>query len=172
MNLINRHIFLFGAILLLFSSCKVGQRYTAPKYNLPDQYRADSTYQDSAGALAYVNWRDFFRDSSLIKLIDAGLANNYDMRSAILNIQIANRQLTQAKAGYLPELDATIAGVGQEWRSKNYYAGPASKIYNGKEAKNNLFRTQSQYLTELNLSWEIDIWGKISAQKEEALANY
>jgi len=172
MQHINRYIFLFTAILLLFSSCKMGQRYTAPNYQLPDQFRADSTYQDSMETLAQVDWRNFFTDSSLVQLIDAGLANNYDMRSAILNIQIANRQLSQSKAGYLPQLDATLAGVGQEWRSKNYYAGPASKIYDGKDAKNNLFKTQSQYLTTLSLSWEIDIWGKISAQKEEALANF
>ncbi|MDH5827672.1 TolC family protein [Sphingobacterium faecium] len=172
MKNINRHICLLAAILLLFSACKVGQRYQAPNYNLPDNYRLDSNGTDTLENLAYVNWREFFTDSSLVKLIDAGLSNNYDMRTAILNIQIANRQLNQSKAGYLPELDATIAGIGQEWRSKNYYGGPASKIYEGKDAKNNLFKTQSQYLTTLNLSWEIDIWGKISSQKEEALANY
>ncbi|MBP3943952.1 TolC family protein [Sphingobacteriaceae bacterium WQ 2009] len=172
MKYISYPFFYLLALCSLLSACHVGKRYVAPDYHLPDQYRMDAEYKDSVGTLAYVNWREFFRDSSLINLIDAGLANNYDMRSALLTIQIANRQLSQAKAGFFPEVEARLAGVNQQWRSSEFYSSPASKIYDGKEANKDLFRYQSQYYTDINVSWEIDIWGKISSQKEQSLATF
>ena len=157
------------AVLVSLSACKVGKRYVQPELNLPESFRGDTlTYQQDTITFAQVSWRDFFNDPQLIALIDTALVNNYDMRTALKNIEIANRNLRQNKLEYLPSVDANIASVNRQFRSKDFYGGPSSGWYGNrdKEAPDNLFNYQSQFSSGLEFSWELDIWGRIANQQD------
>src|SRR5690606_21821496 len=105
------------AVLVSLSACKVGKRYVQPELNLPENFRGDTlTYQQDTIAFAQVSWRDFFNDPQLIALIDTALVNNYDMRTALKNIEIANRNLRQNKLEYLPSIEGNIATVNKQFR--------------------------------------------------------
>src|SRR5690606_3545874 len=109
-------------------------------------------------------WREFFTDSTLLTLIDSAITNNYDMRTALKNIDIANQSLRQARAAFFPEVEAQLGGVNQQWRSRDFYSNPSANWYDQPgegEAPENLYKYQSQYFSEINVSWELDIWGKI-----------
>lgn len=157
------------SLVVLVSSCKVGQKYVQPELNLSADFRGDWTSEETDSLLINsLPWREFFNDTVLIALIDSGLRNNYDMRTALKNIEIANLNLRANKAEYLPQIDANIATINQQFRSDDFYSSPSSKWYTekGKEAPSNLFKYQSQHATGLEFSWELDIWGRIAHQRD------
>lgn len=178
MRYFNHHILVIALIgALAISSCKVGRDYVRPETTLGDTFRGVTTpdsMTDSAN-IANIPWHDFFTDSMLMLLIDSAIINNFDMLTALKNIEIANQSLRQAKAAFLPEIDAQLGGTNQQWRSRDFYAAASSGWY-GREgqpdAPDNLFMYQSQYLSSIGMSWELDIWGKMRRQKEGALAEY
>ncbi|KGE15804.1 efflux transporter outer membrane subunit [Sphingobacterium deserti] len=172
-----RFVHLLYCIALIFaaSACKVGKPYQPPELGLPKEFRGDTiTYSADTIIFGHISWRDFFKDPQLLSLIDSGLANNYDMRTALKNIEIANRNLRQNRLEYLPSFDANIATVNRQYRSKDFYAGPSSKWYaqDGPEAPDKLFNYQSQFASGVEFSWELDIWGRIANQKDQLKAEF
>ncbi len=164
-----------GLCLLIAQGCKVGEKYTQPTLNLPDQFRGDTlSYFADTSSISNISWKDFFHDPTLKELIDSALVNNYDMKTALLNIEIASKQLRQNKYNYLPEVDATIGSMNKQWRSKDFGSGPSSKWYerHGTKASENMFTYLSQFGSEIGFSWEIDIWGKISNAKDQLNAEF
>lgn len=170
-----QRIYAFLAFSLSFGACKVGQDYQRPTTDLPPSYRSGDSLIDSPG-LADIPWREFFSDSALINLIDTALAHNYDLQVAVRNIQIANQYAKRSKAAFFPQVEADLAGVNQQRRSENFYSNPSSGWYGddgpGSNPPDVMFNYQSQYYSVLGTSWEIDIWGKLSRQKEAAIAEY
>lgn len=176
MQLRNITVFLFiGTLIVFVSSCKVGNKYRQPDLHLPENFRGtlDSDVQDAV-LISKLSWRDFFNDSALIALIDSGLAHNYDMRTALKNIEIANLNLRANKWAYLPQVDANIATINQQFRSEDFYSTPSSKWYSekGKDAPSHLFKYQSQHASGLEFSWELDIWGRIAQQEDMLKADW
>ncbi|MCC2600211.1 efflux transporter outer membrane subunit [Sphingobacterium sp. FBM7-1] len=170
-----KYLLYITTILISLSGCKVGKRYVQPKLNLPESFRGDTlTYQPDTITFPQVSWRDFFNDPQLIKLIDTALVNNYDMRTALKNIEIANRNLRQNKLEYLPSIDGNIATVNKQYRSRDFYSNPSSNWYskNGKEAPENLYAHQSQFSAGLEFSWELDIWGRIAHQQDALKSDF
>lgn len=170
------HLLYITMLLFAASACKVGKPYQQPELGLPKEFRGDTiTYREDTVIFGHISWRDFFNDPQLLSLIDSGLANNYDMRTALKNIEIANRNLRQNRLEYLPSLDGNIATVNRQYRSKDFYAGPSSKWY-GQEgteaAPDKLFNYQSQFATGVEFSWELDIWGRIANQKDQLKAEF
>ncbi|SKB58895.1 efflux transporter, outer membrane factor (OMF) lipoprotein, NodT family [Parapedobacter luteus] len=162
---------------LLASSCKLGRDYVRPDTGLTAAFRGADTLVGTADTanIADIPWYDFFTDSMMIMLIDSAIANNYDMQTALKNIEIANQSLRQSRAAFFPEVEAQLGGTNQQWRSRDFYSSPSSKWYgrDGQaEPPDNLFMYQSQYLSSISISWELDIWGKMRRQNESALAEY
>lgn len=178
MKIINWQIGALAVVCcLLISSCKVGRDYVRPETGVTDTFRGVNGTPSATDSvtIADIPWSDFFTDSMLMMLIDSGIANNYDMQAALKNIEIANQSLRQSRAAFLPEIEAQLGGTNHQWRSSDFYGGPSSGWYEqeGKgDAPKDLFMYQSQYLSSVGMSWEIDIWGKLRRQKERALAEY
>ncbi|TDS17151.1 efflux transporter outer membrane subunit [Sphingobacterium paludis] len=169
------HLVYCIALIAAASACKVGKPYQPPALGLPEEFRGDTiTYREDTVIFGHIPWRSFFNDPQLLSLIDSGLANNYDMRTALKNIEIANRNLRQNRLEYLPAFDANIATVNRQYRSRDFYAGPSSKWYTeeGGEAPNKLFNYQSQFASGIEFSWELDIWGRIANQKDQLKAEF
>lgn len=164
-----------AAMLIFAQSCKIGQKYNRPDLDVPEKFRGDFTNSDTDTiGMAQVHWRDFFKDSTLRVLIDTVLHNNNDIKTALLNLEIANRQLLQNKANYLPSVNMDIATANKQWRSSEFGSSPSSRWYerHQKDAPDDWFTYVSQFGTQLNFSWELDIWGKISHMNEQLLADY
>lgn len=170
-----RQLIYILAVLISLSACKVGKRYVQPDLNLPKSFRGDTlTYQQDTIIFAQISWRDFFNDPQLISLIDTALANNYDMRTALKNIEIANRNLRQNRLEYLPSLDGNLASLTKQYRSKHFYSNPSANWYaeRGEEAPDHLYNFQSQYNSGLEFSWEVDIWGRIAHRQDALKADF
>jgi len=175
MNIHSQYIWISVLILLTITGCKIGQPYQQPAIELQRHFRGDTLIQNANGkVLQQINWKDFFQDTLLIQLVEEGLKNNYDMRSALLNIRISNELVKYAKAGYLPDVDFEIGNMNYQWRSSDFRSAASAKWYadKGTTAPKDMFLLQSDNATRINFNWEADVWGKISYQNEKAAANF
>lgn len=146
-------------LLFLLASCKVGKDYQRSELNLPDKYREDESMMNRQDTIIYPV-REFFKNPELISLLDTALSKNSDLLIAVKNIDIANSVLGTTKLNYLPDLTAQINGSYSK-QSKN---SSAVQSEGAREAKD--------YSLSIGMIWDIDIWGKIRREKEEALASY
>jgi multidrug efflux system outer membrane protein len=154
------HIFII-ILLTVFASCRMGKNYQRPTVPLPESFNQTTTSSDT-NSIADITWRNFFTDPVLQELIDSGISRNYDLSYALRNISIAQSQVKQASWLWYPHLNAAV-GAQYNRYSDN---GPLG-VKNGALSNNS-----SDYLASVSMNWEIDIWGKISRQKEASMANY
>ncbi len=83
--------------------------------------------------------------------IEKALENNIDIRIALQQIDAAGAYLKQAKASYLPSVNAGFSAVHQQLPS------------NGQGAL--LGNSLNQFELSADLSWEADIWGRIKSNE-------
>jgi outer membrane protein, multidrug efflux system len=154
-------------LFTVFASCKLPSAINAPAMKL-----LPGTYNSSTDTVnvAKINWRTFFNDSNLNKLIDTAIKSNPEVMIALQEIEIA-RNNTSIKSSEL--LPSVMAGGGLSLEKVGRYtsqgAGDASaEITPGKIVPENL----TDMYFGLKTSWEIDIWGKLRSAKKAAFAKY
>jgi len=151
-------IILAPAILLSLQSCFVAKDYTRSSEVVKEEnFRTDMLPQDSV-TVAEVSWREMFTDPVLSAYIEEVLQNNIDIRIALQQIEAAQAYLKQGKAAYLPSINANASVAHQELPGNNQNLYGVSSI--------------EQYELTADLSWEADIWGKITSNKRALQASY
>lgn len=147
-------------VSLLLTSCMVSRKYVRPDLDMPEQYRnvKDSIIRTQDTLVHQPHY--FFKNKSLLQLLDSAFLKNSDLRLAVQNIALAEKTLNMVKLNYLPELNAQING-GYNKVSENSLAGQSGGQ-----------RETKDFNLSAGLNWEIDIWGKIKNEKKEALVNY
>lgn len=143
-----RHILMTMFAVCLLASCGTYRKYERPELVTEGLYQ-----QQSAGDttnIATLPWREMFTDSCLQSLIGQALESNTDLRVAKLKVDEAQAVVQRAKLSYLPGVNLNAEG------SVSRYDGANSKTYN----------------VGLGASWEIDIFGKLTAAKREAVAAF
>ena len=140
---------------LLLSSCGIYTTYERPSdINTDGLYGQDLNEEAVAvdtASIASLSWRELFTDSHLQTLIEHALQSNTDLLSAQQRIKEAEATLSSAKLAYLPSFMLTPqGGVSSFDKSKGSwtYTGIAS------------------------VSWEIDIFGKLTNAKRRSKALY
>jgi NodT family efflux transporter outer membrane factor (OMF) lipoprotein len=154
--------FLGFIITLAFTACKVGKEYQRPPVELPQQFRGQS-FADT-NSIADIEWKQFFTDTALQRLIQLGLNYNQDLLIAVKRMEVAEKRLQQSKLLSLPDLNFQLTAQ---------YSRPSDNSLNGISIKSFLGKSHVEnYQLLTSLSWEADIWGKIRGQKEATLARY
>lgn len=153
-------------------SCKMGENYTRPNLNLPEDFQNNKNKYSDSIPLASISWRNFFDDSVLIGLIDTALINNIDLQQAVKNIEVASQVFKQSKSNFYPTLTGTPGQYVKELHSKNWYSNPSSNYYEGTTAPDRMYVNKEQHISSLSSSWEIDLWGKFRREKEASHAEF
>ncbi|MFT3679850.1 MAG: efflux transporter outer membrane subunit [Ferruginibacter sp.] len=156
------NLYMTAFLLLFLAACAVSKNIETPKEVVPSTYRS-ATAADT-NTIAAIQWKQFFRNENLQQLIDSAIAHNYDLQTALKNIEAAQLIVGQSKLGYLPEarLQATAA-----------INRPSDNSLNGLSLSQFLGKSYVEdYTISAVLSWEADIWGKIKNQQSKALATY
>src|SRR5580692_11782299 len=91
------------AMATLFCACTLEPHYERPASPVPPLEGGTS----GGTAAADIGWREFFPDPQLQQLIALALANNRDLRVAILNVQSAQAQYRIQRADLFPSVDAS-----------------------------------------------------------------
>lgn len=175
---------LFTVLSFVMLGCLPQSKYTPEEFDVPENFRIVETLTEheekefTGDSIVHtldsskLAWQHYFKDETLIDLIQKGLNHNFDIRMAIKNLEIYHLQYKQAGMELLPDIHASIASGDYQWRSKEFYSTPNSKWYSDKEAPENMYFYRGQNITGINLSWEIDVWGKIRSQKAEHFYHY
>lgn len=145
-------------LCLLLSGCtSLAPPYTAPALPVPARYPDTFLPQDALGPAA--DWRDYFIEPGLQKLISQALGNSRDLRAAVLRVQEAGAIYGIARADRLPSV---VVQAGAD-RSRV----PADLNVTG------LPVVAGQYQVGLGLaSWELDFWGRVRSLQDAALEAY
>jgi NodT family efflux transporter outer membrane factor (OMF) lipoprotein len=156
----------FVLLTAFLSACKVSKDVETPKPALPVAFRSAAAITTAdTSSIADIQWKNFFTDATLQKLIDSAIAKNYDMQIAVKNIDAAQLLFKQVKWNYVPEVALNVTASSSR---------PSDNSLNGLSIKQYGLGTKhiEDYSANLALSWEADIWGKIRNQSRQALAQY
>ena len=150
-------------ILLAGVACRTGRNYERPSVLLPETFHAAALSTDSS-SVADLGWKDFFAAPALQSLIDSGVRRNFDLMLALQRMAVAQQQVKQSRLLWFPQVDVQ-ASANTNFPSKNSLNGIST---------NQFLKTDhvEDYLLSVNLSWEIDIWGKFPLQREAAMATF
>ena len=153
-------------VLALVFACVVqtgvlGQSRRQPPVQTPSAFRADPAPQPSAQSLADMKWFEIFQDPKLQDLIRDALANNYDVRQAIANINAARATLGITRSEQFPTITASGDVINQRQSRSSSFDLPEP-----------IKRDRSFGSILLNLlTYEIDIWGRLRKQTAAARAD-
>lgn len=132
----------------LMTGCSIYKPYSRPEVQTEGLYRDLEETRDTA-SIATLGWRNLFSDKNLQALIEKGLERNTNLRVAHIRVKAAEAVLMNARLSYLPSVvltpDGSISGTE---------GAKAIKTYN----------------LAASASWEIDLFGKVTNAKREALA--
>lgn len=145
---------------LALASCAVGPDYKRPETPAPAAFKSatpdpGAQTPDSSPAIA-TDWWTLFDDPELTQLITECLAANPAIDAAMARVDQARALAKAARAGFYPAL--TLSPSASRSRA------PSSRSFAAAGSINNNFTLP------LDLSYEIDIWGKLRRAGEAARA--
>lgn len=149
-------------VSLLIGCRTVGPNYTRPAIKPPAVFRGgDSTPPTNPASLADLKWFEVFKDEELQGLVRAALEGNYDLRDAVVRVEVAHARLGITRADQSPTLSASTDIT--TLRSSRSGAFPFPQGFEQR-------RTFGGVALNL-LSFEADIWGRLRRATEAARAD-
>ena len=101
-------------------------------------------------------WAEDLGDANLTSMIRESWANNPDLSAASRRMEVAREEANMAGAKLLPEAGLALSGTRSKRNLVGFFPG-----------SNNSFSTES-YGLNLNVSWELDLWGKVRDSRKAA----
>jgi len=146
-----------AATIALVSGCALGPDYQAQTPDLPEQWPEHQLLQGDRSE----DWQDWwtrFEDPALNTLVARALDDNLELQVQIQRIEQARAQLGLSRANRWPLLSAQ-ADASREQQA----ATVMPEELGGGEPRN-------QFSVVGALSYELDLWGRLSSQQEAATA--
>ncbi|WP_041790551.1 efflux transporter outer membrane subunit [Rhodoferax ferrireducens] len=144
------------AAAALLAGCSMMPAYERPAAPIAAQWpdASTATKNQASTPAADLAWQDFVGDTPLRELIRLALANNRDLRVAVLNMEQVRAAYQIRRADQFPTLNLAATGLRQPSTNGS---GGISSVYTAGLAM---------------ASWEIDFFGRVASLKESALAQY
>lgn len=144
-------------LLMLLSACAVGPDYVKPTVAVPEKYKATDGWKvaQPGDDAARGPWWEVFGDDDLNALESQVNISNQNVLVAEAQFRQARALVQAAQASFFPWI-AAGASFTRSQRSANAPQGSGS--------------LSSDYLLPVNVSWELDLWGRIRRTAEAARA--
>src|SRR3989454_999417 len=151
-------------LTLFLTACAVGPTYHRPVVQIPDTFRGPEPVAAlEGGSFADLKWFEVFKDDRLQDLIRTALVQNYDLRTAVANVEAERAVLGVTQSNQYPNV-AAIGDVRFTRLSRDgSFALPPTFV----PSQN---RNWGEAFLGL-LSFEVDIWGRLRRATEAARAN-
>lgn len=137
----------------LISSCSGVRGCAAPELNFPEQIEQAAAADTLT--IADISWAEFYADPNLSKLIGQALENNRTLLSGEAGVRRLEELYGVARSNQLPEINYLVAG---DQESEDFHGDGRTK--------------SSELDVKLQLSWEIDFWGKLKWARKKAKYDY
>jgi NodT family efflux transporter outer membrane factor (OMF) lipoprotein len=105
----------------------------------------------SASETIEPEWWKAFHDPYLDGLVNQAISGNFDVRVLAARIKVAEAQIGEARAGALPTFDAGASASFQKTTGQDFL---------------------NQYNLATQVSWDIDVWGKVEKGVQAQKAEY
>ncbi|WP_413730580.1 efflux transporter outer membrane subunit [Sodalis sp. RH22] len=151
----------------LLAGCAVGPDYHRPDAPLSKQYLSQPavTQREVSRPASFAVWWEGFNDPRLSTFVSDALAQNLDLAQATARMAQARAGLGAATAALLPSGNIS----GQAARAYQSVETPLGQVLSSTPDYN---RYGNSYETDLNASWEIDVFGGLRRGRQAALADY
>jgi len=153
---------LISAALLLSIGC-----VSAPKVkeaqldvSVPDAWTAEET---PSGEIDQGWWNDF-GEPELVRIVEIALTRNNDLLAAAARVDQAAAQARITGADLMPTVNA---GLNGQKRKQNFIGFPIPGARPGEV----LSTTVTTYGVSLDVSWELDLWGRLGARARAGIAD-
>lgn len=155
------------AAILMTAGCTMAPDYERPAAPVPQSWPAGTASEAAAAAdtaktrWAELGWREFFTDPTLQGLIQRALDNNRDLRTAALNVRLAQASYRVTEAALLPEVDAGVSETSAHTPRQATRTVPKAET------------TTRAYSATLGVTaFELDLWGRLRSLEEQALETF
>jgi outer membrane protein, multidrug efflux system len=145
-----RHVLLIP--LISMAGCSLTPDYERPDVAIPEQF-THSTEQGES--IANLPWWELFQDEKLNGYIKTALLDNNDLGAASARFMQVQAQFSTVRANQYPFVDASF-GAGRGKQSQQIFPGTS---------------IQDNFSLLGSVSYEVDLWGKLSRATEGARAD-
>jgi NodT family efflux transporter outer membrane factor (OMF) lipoprotein len=159
----------FAVIAATLGGCTLGPNFEAPNPRLPDNttftgQRFSATHLPAPTDPA---WWSVFGDPVLTNLENQIAAANLDVRTATIRIAESRFQRGVTAAAELPSINGN-AKYQRELYSKNGIVSLLTPLLGPSGSSGLNIQPINEYTTGLDMSWELDLWGRVRRQIESA----
>lgn len=160
--ILQRNILLLGIFLALSSGltgCTLGPDYQRPEVQVPTAFREEAPWKDAvpADVLDKGAWWRIYGDPVLDGLQDRALDANQNLKAAMARVDQARAAARITESTLYPRLDLDPS----EQRSRS-----SADLSGGQSV------TMTTLRMPLDLSYEIDLWGRVRRSVESSTAQY
>jgi NodT family efflux transporter outer membrane factor (OMF) lipoprotein len=145
--------------MLALTACAVGPNYHKPPVEIPNDFKEGAEWRraeaNPSGALSSTWWRSY-QDDTLNELIEDSLKANQSIVAAEAAYRLARATVDANVANLYPTIGAGLSA------SRSDYGAGASTT--GTKIVGN------EFVADISLSWELDLWGQIRREIESAKA--
>lgn len=135
---------LLVALCGALSSCAVGPNYQRPALTVPGAFKTGAPAEATPAPALAANWWTLFGDPALNRLAEDTLAANLNIQAAIARVEQARQSRIGARGEFAPALNVDASA-----RRARTAGG-----------------TNNQFSLPLDLSYEVDLWGRLRRQYE------
>lgn len=142
--------------MLLLTGCTVGPDYRPPDIKTGDGFaRADAMVTPADAVTS--RWWTHFDDPQLVTLIETATRHNHDIGVAVANLSAARAQLGDTRWERYPnsKVSAEAERLRRSRSTSNTFNSPG---------------TNTDYSVSLDVSWELDVFGRVRRLVEGAKA--
>jgi multidrug efflux system outer membrane protein len=137
----------------LAAGCSVQPKYEKPALELPEAWKQTAPRFAEDG-----RWWRLYEDVELEKTLDEALANNADLLIAAARVDEARALLGEARSFFFPRVDAQASATRQRNSERVAFSPPGAP------------REFSTYRGALEVSYEVDLFGRLSSNAAAARA--
>jgi len=153
-----------ASVCAAITSCTVGPNYQRPGQNVPTTFKSASTRESDQPSLAS-NWWQLFGDPTLNKLEEDAILANTDLQAAMARVAQARAAARVTQSQFYPVVTLDPSMV----RSRT----PSGRVTSSGAVGGTLSsggRTSNNYRIPFDVSYEVDIWGRIRRLNQASLA--
>jgi multidrug efflux system outer membrane protein len=158
--MITRHRYILRLLcalaVLVTAGCKLGPDYKRPAVSVPTDWRWKTA--EPAEAVARGEWWVVFNDSALNDLEELASTANQDVQAAVARVNQARATARLRRADFMPTVNATPQWV--RYRTSGTRPSPVDFPVPS--------FIQEQWDIPFDLTYEVDLWGKVRRTFESA----
>jgi multidrug efflux system outer membrane protein len=153
--------FIFALLSLILSACSVGPKYQRPEATtIPTNYAGTSHEWKIAtpkAGLPRGKWWEMFGDEELDRLESRAASANLDLKVAVAHFEQARAAVDVTRSALFPQLNGAFQPITQHDSLNRPAGGHPGETYDS-------------FTLPFDLSWEVDLWGRVRNSVEYSKA--